>query len=79
MLKSKVKFSSAVDRIDDRLRPREAAEIAHVSVGTINNWWQAGYFESWVVPTRGLERGVRYVDAKSFLSFLDSQREVVSK
>jgi hypothetical protein len=58
--------------IDDRLRPKEAAQIAHVSVGTINNWWQAGYFESWVVVPRDKDRGVRYIDGPSFYAFLES-------
>jgi hypothetical protein len=79
MPRSKVKFSITDGRIDARLRPKEAAQIAHVSVGTINNWWQAGCFKSWVVVPRGLERGVRFIDGPSFRAFLAAQEEGVSK
>ena len=63
---------------DDRLRPKEAAQMARVSVGMIYRWLHEGRFGSWTVKRRGFERGVRYIDKSSFESFLKSQREEVS-
>jgi len=77
VFKSKVKLSG--DRIDDRLRPKEAAAIAHCSVGTIRNWHRAGHFRTWVVPATGSKSGLRYIHAPSFYAFLESQMEKASK
>ena len=62
---------------DDRLRPKEAAQIARVSVGMIYRWLHEGRFKSWTVVRRGYERGVRYIDRTSFENFLKSQREEI--
>ena len=35
--------------IDDGLTAKEAAAIAHTSVGTIYHWAKDGYFMSWTV------------------------------
>jgi hypothetical protein len=32
----------------------------------------AGHFRTWVVRQRGKERGIRYIDRKSFEHFLDN-------
>jgi hypothetical protein len=55
-----------------RIRPKEAAGIARCSVGTIYLWMHAGHFRTWVVRQRGKERGIRYIDRKSFEHFLDN-------
>jgi excisionase family DNA binding protein len=62
---------------DDRLRPKEAAQIARVSVGMIYRWLHEGRFKSWTVTRRGFERGVRYIDRSTFENFLKSQREEI--
>jgi transposase len=60
---------------NDRLRTKEAAAIARVSVGMIYRWMGEGRFKTWVVTRRGFTRGVRYVDKPSFEEFLKSQRD----
>jgi Helix-turn-helix domain len=62
---------------DDRLRPKEAAQIARVSVGMIYRWLHEERFKSWTVVRRGFERGVRYIDRATFEDFLKSQREEI--
>jgi hypothetical protein len=59
------------------LRPKQAAEMAAVSVGTIYVWLNEDPppFKTWVVKRRGFERGIRYIDRISFEKFLKSQRE----
>jgi hypothetical protein len=59
----------------DRLRPKEAARIGRTSVATIYVWGKEGKFRWWTVKRRGLERGIRYIDATSFFAFLESQKE----
>jgi hypothetical protein len=53
-----------------RIRPKEAAQVARCSVGTIYLWIHAGHFRTWVVRRRGKERGIRYIDWESFKRFL---------
>jgi hypothetical protein len=60
---------------DDRLRVKEAAKQAKTSSGMIYNWIHEDRFQSWVSLRRGFERGIRYIDRKSFERFLQSQRE----
>jgi len=79
MPRSKVKFSSTDGRIDDRIRPKQAAIEAQCSVGMIHVWIKQGHFKSWTVTQRDKERGLRYIDAKSFRAFLASQMEEASK
>jgi hypothetical protein len=59
--------------VNDRLRLKEAALIARVSVGMINRWWREGRFKSWSVTRPGFDRGIRYIDAATFYKFLQSQ------
>jgi len=56
----------------DRIRPKEAARIGEVSVGTIYAWMHLKCFDNWDVRRRGRERGVRYISRKSFMEFLQS-------
>jgi transposase len=63
---------------NDRLRTKEAASIARVSVGMIYRWMGEGRFKTWVVTRRGFTRGVRYIDKASFEHFLQSQREHIA-
>ena len=63
---------------DDRpYRPKQAAQKAQVSVGTIYVWGHEGRFKWWTVKRRGFERGIRYIDRASFENFLKSQREEI--
>jgi Helix-turn-helix domain len=55
-----------------RIRPKEAAQLARCSVGTVYVWIHAGHFRTWVVRQRGKERGIRYIDRESFTRFLDN-------
>jgi hypothetical protein len=59
----------------DRLRVKQAAEEAGFSPGMVYVGIKEGWFKSWVVKRRGYERGIRYIDAKSFRDWLKSQRE----
>jgi hypothetical protein len=61
---------------NDRLRTKEAAVIARVSVGLIYRWLNEGRFKSWTVTRRGFTRGVRFIERRSFEEFLSSQRDV---
>jgi len=78
VLKSKVKFSPIGETVG-RLRPKQAAIEAQCSVGMIHVWIKQGCFKSWTVTQRDKERGLRYIDAKSFRSFLASQMDEASK
>jgi Helix-turn-helix domain len=59
----------------DRLRVKEAAQLARVSVGMLYRWMTEDRFKSWVVTRRGYTRGVRFIDRASFEEFLRSQRK----
>lgn len=61
----------------DRLRVKEAAALARVSVGMIYRWISEGRFKSWTVTRRGYERGIRYIDKTSFDEFLHSQKQAL--
>jgi hypothetical protein len=61
----------------DRLRVKQAAKEAECSCGMIYVWIKENRFKSWTVTRRGYERGLRYVDARSFRAWLRSQREEV--
>jgi hypothetical protein len=63
----------------DRLRVKQAAVEAACSPGMIYVGIKEGCFKSWVVRRRGYERGIRYIDAKSFREWLNSQREEVTE
>ena len=78
--RSTVKTVKLVQAIgaSDRLRVREAAEIAHCSIGMVYVGIKEGWFKSWSVKRKGFERGTRYIDAKSFRQWLKSQREEIS-
>lgn len=70
---------SSINTVDptgagDRLRVKQAAEEARCSGGMIYVWIDERRFKSWTVTRRGYERGIRYIDAKSFRDFLKSQR-----
>jgi hypothetical protein len=74
---------TAINTVDppstgDRLRVKQAAKEAECSGGMIYAWIGEGRFKSWTVTRRGYERGIRYIDAKSFRDFLKSQREEIS-
>jgi hypothetical protein len=56
----------------DRIRPKEAARLAHCSTGTIHLWINENRFQTWNVRLRGKERGIRYIDRESFEKFLNS-------
>jgi excisionase family DNA binding protein len=58
----------------DRLRVKEAAVLAHVSLGTIYVWIHENRFRTWIVTRRGFQRGLRFIDRASFEDFLRSQR-----
>ena len=60
---------------DDRLRVKQAAQEGKCSNGMVYVWIHENRFKSWVVKRRGYERGIRYIDAKSFRAWLASQRE----
>lgn len=60
---------------DDRLRVSEAKQLAHVSASMIYRWGQEGRFGWFTVKQRNKERGIRYIDKRSFLSWLELQRE----
>jgi hypothetical protein len=60
---------------NDRLRVKEAKELARVSTAQIYLWLHEGRFGTWVVKRRGYERGVRFIDRPSFEAFLQSQRQ----
>ena len=70
---------TSTEPLEDRLRSKQAAQRARVSVGTIYAWMKEKRFESWVVKRRGFERGIRYIDRESFENFLQSQRSEVSE
>ena len=57
----------------DRLRIKEGAAIARVSVTMIYRWIGEGRFKSWTVTRTGLTRGIRYIDKTTFDAFLRSQ------
>jgi hypothetical protein len=63
---------------EDRLRVKQAAQEAKCSGGMIYVWMSENRFKSWTVKRRGFERGIRYIDAKSFRTWLKLQREGVS-
>ena len=62
---------------EDRLRVKQAAQEAKCSGGMIYVWIGENRFKSWTVKRRGFERGIRYIDAKSFRDWLKSQREEI--
>jgi hypothetical protein len=59
----------------DRLRPKEAARMAGVSVGTIYNRMDEDLFKNWQMKRRGFERGIRFIDRASFEKFLAEQAQ----
>jgi len=58
----------------DGLRVKEACQIANVSTAKIYQWINEGRFGTWSVKQRGKERGLRFVDRRSFTAWLESQR-----
>jgi hypothetical protein len=60
--------------VNDRLRTKEAAAIARVSVGMIYKWMAEDRFKTWIVTRRGFTRGVRYIDKTTFEHFLRSHQ-----
>ena len=70
-----VKTVSSVKAVSDRLRVKESAAEAHVSIGMIYVWMKEERFKTWKVTQRDKERGTRFIDAKSFRAWLKSQRE----
>jgi hypothetical protein len=63
--------------VSDRLRMKQATQMAEVSKPTVYQWIRDGCFKSWTVKGRGRLRGIRFIDRKSFEEFLAGQREEV--
>jgi hypothetical protein len=67
--------SAALIPANDRIRVKQAAALAGVSVGTIYVWMAEGRFKTWTVRRRGFTRGIRFIDKVTFDDFLKSQRQ----
>ena len=75
ILSPRTKLSKLPPQISDRLRIREAAELAHCSPGMIYVWISENRFKSWTVVRRNYNRGTRYIDGPGLMAWLASQGE----
>jgi hypothetical protein len=71
--------TAAKDCPADRIRPKEAAQIARVSVPLVYRWMHEGGFEHFEVRQRGRERGMRFIVRSSFLKFLEEQAKAATE
>jgi hypothetical protein len=63
----------------DRLRVKEAAALARVSVGMLYRWMAEGRFKTWIVTRQGYTRAVRYIDQTTFEQFPRSHQPRVEE